>query len=372
MKNLSDTMIVLGLMSGSSLDGTDIGIFKFTENSDGSDPDIEWLKTQTNAYPDHLKEKLKRSDQLPLESYFELEAELSRYYGQLIREIKNEGHSIDLVSVHGHTVFHQPDKGFSIQMGLGGIIAENAGVPVVTDFRNNAIALGWQGAPMVPILDHLFKSKADFFLNLGGIANLSIIEDKYTLSMDVCGCNQVLDFLAAQAGMEYDENGKMASKGNTDTELLSKFNEFDFLQQKAPKSLSNQQIRSYYIPLLRNNHLPVEDKMRTMVEHIVEAIALELKSGSEGHPKKMMVSGGGAHHLTLMERLKKELAAFNIEIIVPDNNFIDFKESLLMAYAGWLRWRGVSNFIPENHENTLEVYGGGVYLPANFKTNNKK
>lgn len=366
MKHLSDTMVVLGLMSGSSLDGTDIGIFKFTEKSNGSLPDIEWLKTQTFPYPDHLKEKLKKSDRLPLESYFELEAELSRYYGQLVRGIINNGQSIDLVSVHGHTVFHQPDKGFSIQMGLGGVIAENAGVPVVTDFRNNAIALGWQGAPMVPILDRLFKSKADFFLNLGGIANLTIFEDKHSLSLDVCGCNQALDYLAAQAGMEYDENGKLASEGNTNNELLSSLNEFDFLWQKAPKSLSNQQVKSFYLPLLSSSQLSVVDKMRTMVEHIVEAIAFELKDVSDGESKKMMVSGGGAHHLTLMDGLKVELAGLNIEMVVPDKNFIDFKESLLMAYAGWLRWKGLGNFIPETRENVLEVSGGGVYLPANY------
>ena len=359
-------MVVLGLMSGSSLDGIDAGLFKFTVESSIGFPRIDWLQTRSFDYPTTLKDQLKVSDQLSLSSYFELEAAVSRFYGQIVNSIKEQFQVPDLVAVHGHTVLHNPNKGFSIQMGLGGVIAEIGGVPVVLDFRNNAIAHGWQGAPMAGLLDKLYSSQYSMFLNLGGISNLSLFLRKTSISFDVCGCNQVLNYLAAEVGKQFDEDGSLASTGKVLPELLQQLNEFPALKRQPPRSLSNQEVRSFYDNVLENHQGLPQDRMRTVVEHIADSIITELENYADLQEKQMMVTGGGAHHKNLIEILSNKLKALKIELIVPDRASVDFKESLLIAYAAWLRWQEQMNFIPESEQAGLKVSGGGVYLPANY------
>ncbi len=358
---------VIGLMSGSSLDGLDIAYCQFHVN------DGRWsfkiLKADVVVYPDEWIQEIKRLPVSTAKTLWETHAALGSYFGEQVNEFiqKNSLQSeVDLVASHGHTVFHFPEKKFTTQIGDGAAIAARTNLPVACDFRSADIADGGQGTPIVPIGDKFLFADYRFCLNIGGIANISCKTEKSIVAFDICAANQVLNSLANRSGKEYDENGEIAATGNINRELLDRLNTLEHYALSYPKSLDNSFSREAILPLLEEFQISIEDKMRTYVEHIAVQIAkhIELIAKKEkvsfGATEKMLVTGGGAFNRFLVEQIK---AQTKLLIEVPDSELIKFKEALVIAFMGVLRMRNEVNVLRSVTGASKDSVSGAVYRP---------
>lgn len=354
-------MTILGIMSGSSLDGIDMALCEFS----GSPDRLKWKITQAICVPMPADWKI-RLTTLPNSSAMELalaDYEFGYFIGELChKHFGNE--RIDYIASHGHTVFHSPDKGMTFQLGNGAAIAGRSGVSVICDFRSMDVAAGGQGAPIVSCLDrYLFK---EYFIlaNLGGILNISVNYPDKTFAWDVCPCNQLLNHIAARIGLPYDPQGRLASKGLVQNELLRSMLNDPYFEQKAPKTLDNQYITDRFIPILDGFNCSNEDKLRTAVESIVRTVSKELhhilgSTNSKESLPKILLSGGGAHNTFLVNQLRKSLP--QAEVIVPENMLVDFKEAFLMAFLGFLRVMETENTLSSATGAKMNTIGGCIY-----------
>ena len=360
------TYRAIGLMSGSSLDGLDIVLAEFQENAGKWKYEI--LKADCYAYSDEWIKRLKNSTSLSALEYQLLHVEYGHYIGQQVNyfiEKNNLQYQVSLIASHGHTTFHLPEKKMTAQLGDGAAIASETGLPVVSDLRALDVALGGQGAPIVPIGEKLLLGDYDFFLNLGGIANLSLNAEKY-IAFDVCPANRVLNILANELGKEYDEGGKIAATGNVNNKLLEKLNSLEFYKQPYPKSLANEFGTDVVYPFIRDAVLEIRDGLRTYVEHICFQIKNSIaKFISDSllttHDSRLLATGGGAQNTFLVQRLAEVLREVNVEIIVPDKMLINFKEALIMAFMGILRWRQEYNVLSSVTGAKRNSIGGALW-----------
>jgi anhydro-N-acetylmuramic acid kinase len=274
---------------------------------------------------------------------------------------------VQLISSHGHTVFHAPDKGFTAQLGDGAAIAAVTEINVVSDLRALDVALNGQGAPIVPMGEKLLWKGYDYFLNIGGIANLSVNKDKY-IAYDTCPANRVLNMLAQETGCEYDRDGALAAKGNINNELLDRLNALDYYELPAPKSLDNSFGTDIIYPLIKSSGVNSEDALHTYVAHIVFQIrkAIMNVSAENISPKKILVTGGGAFNVFLIEQLSGALAQLNIKTIAPEENLVKYKEALIMALLGILRWREENTVLNSVTGATRSSIGGAVWMGQVF------
>jgi anhydro-N-acetylmuramic acid kinase len=355
----------IGVMSGSSLDGLDIAFAEFQENAGKWTYEIK----QANCYSYNANwiEKLKTSTSLNALDYQLLHIEYGHYIGQQINKFiddNNLNYQVALISSHGHTTFHVPSKKMTAQLGDGAAIAAETQLPVVTDLRALDLAFGGQGAPIVPIGEKLLLGDYDFFLNLGGIANISFKAEPY-IAFDICAANRVLNMLAGNVGKEYDEGGQMAESGKINQELLNKLNELEYYKQPHPKSLANDFGTDVVYPMIKNTGYEMHDALRTYVEHIVIQIrnaiirATVLSSGTDS---SMLVTGGGAFNSFLIERLIDELKELQIEVVIPEENLIKYKEALIMAFIGVLRWRQEYNILSSVTGAVRDSIGGALWI----------
>jgi anhydro-N-acetylmuramic acid kinase len=259
-------------------------------------------------------------------------------------------------------VFHEPALMMSFQMGDGAAIAATTGLPVVSDLRNMDIALGGQGAPIVPIGEKLLWRDYTYFLNIGGICNVTINQQKGYSAFDVCPANRVLNLLAKEKGLAFDEGGQLASKGKLDATLLNSLNQLDYYTRKAPKSLSNEFGTMTMMNIFNQSPVSVEDKMCTMTEHIALQLANALQEYVDGEPANILITGGGAFNKYLIERIKAQLQALHIEVVLPDRHLIEYKEALVMALIGILRWREESNVIASVTGASRNSVGGALWM----------
>jgi anhydro-N-acetylmuramic acid kinase len=343
----------IGLMSGSSLDGLDIAYVQLQET--GGKWTYEILHADCRPYSTAWMEKLSNAVHLPALDYQLLHTAYGHYTGELVNKFiddYNLHHQVHLVASHGHTTFHLPAQKLTAQLGDGAAIAAVTGLPVVSDLRALDIAFGGQGAPIVPIGEKLLLQEYDWFLNLGGIANLSFNGPGKYLAFDVCAANRVLNLLAQKAGKEYDDEGRMAAAGMVNDALLEQLNKLDYYRQSFPKSLANDFGTGIVYPLVQQYSLSVPDALRTYVEHIAVQIADAaggLLSNADGRPKKdnqqLLVTGGGALNTFMIERISDQLKIHSIETVVPDKQLINYKEALVMALIGVLRWREEYNVL---------------------------
>jgi len=347
--------IVVGLMSGTSLDGLDVALCHFSKQEKWQ---FEIIAAKTFDYLPQWKQKLKSvMDGTALEISL-LHIELGKLHGEYVKEfLKNRKEVVDFISSHGHTVFHQPEKGLTLQIGSAAHITAITGFPVVADFRALDVALGGQGAPLVPIGDQLLFAEYDYCLNLGGIANISFHQNGKRLAMDICPCNMPLNVLASELGLEYDQNGNVARGGNIDSLLLTKLNALNFYHKAPPKSLGKEFFDADFCHILNTSINQTNNKLRTCVEHIAQQIAAVV----EHHPqRKMLVTGGGAFNTYLIEKIR-ELAA--IELVIPDIQIIQYKAALIFAFLGVLRWRGEANCLSSVTGAMRDNCGGIVCNP---------
>lgn len=347
----SQTFYAIGLMSGTSLDGLDICYSKFTKTN--SDWTFDILKCETIAYSTVWENDLKNAIHFSSEKLLILNSEFGFYLGEKTQQFisKNNITELDLISSHGHTVFHQPKNKFTLQIGDGRAIKIKTDKTVVYDFRSQDVLLGGNGAPLVPIGDEFLFSEFDACLNLGGFSNISLNRNGKRIAFDICPVNIILNDLALKLGEKYDENGDLARSGKVDENLLAEFNQLKFYQEKAPKSLGIEWINENVLPLI--NHQKTEDLLATFTEHSAVQIA---KIFEEFEIKNVLITGGGTYNNYLIEKIK---AKSKTEIHIPTKEIIEYKEALIFAFMGVLRVLNLNNVLSsatgssENHSSGL-------------------
>lgn len=356
---------VIGIMSGSSLDGLDI-VFAALQ-VEGGNWTFEIIHSDCDAYDRTWYQRLKDATALNASDYLLLHCDYGHYIGRAVnRFIEAHGlqYQVALVSSHGHTTFHMPGRRMTGQLGDGAAIASETGLPVVTDLRAMDVAFGGQGAPIVPIGERLLLKDYNMFLNLGGIANISAnLPDRY-VAFDVCAANRVLNMLAAKEGKEYDEGGRLAASGTINEPLLQRLNALSYYGQPFPKSLANSFGVEEVFPLVEAAGLPAADSLRTYVAHIVQqvraAVVMTGKAGSE--PTRMLATGGGAFNDFMVQELRSALQPLKVEVVVPDAQLANYKEALIMGLMGVLRWRQEYNVLHTVTGATRDSIGGAVWI----------
>ncbi len=323
---------VIGVMSGTSLDGVDLVYVTF--NFDRS-WNFKLHHTQTIAYNTYWFDILERLVDFSLEELHNIDKKYTLYLAGLIEEFIDKFNikNLDAVCSHGHTALHQPEKGVTYQIGNLQNIAELINQIVVCDFRKQDVALGGQGAPLVPIGDQLLFSQYNICLNLGGFANVSKELENVRIAYDICPVNIVLNNYVKELDFNYDDQGKIASTGEINDKLLEKLNALDFYNQKFPKSLGLEWVKINVIPLIDSFKLPIKDVLRTFVEHVAIQISKEINIKERS---KVLITGGGVFNLFLMKQIKKHT---NNEVIIPSKEIIEYKEALIFGFLGVLRLR---------------------------------
>ena len=352
-------------MSGSSLDGLDIVFAELLENSGSWSFEIK--AADCYEYNSEWKQRLQNATSLNALDYQILHTDYGHYLGQQVNkfiERNNLHYQVGLISSHGHTTFHVPSKKMTAQLGDGAAIAAETGLPVVSDLRALDLAFGGQGAPIVPIGEKLLLKDYSMLLNLGGIANISFrIDDRY-IAYDICPANRVLNLIAAQNGKEYDEGGKMAASGTAQQAVLQKLNGLGYYSLPFPKSLPNQFGTDEVFPFLSSFGLSVNDALRTYVEHIVHQVRIniEQQDRSTYQGKKLLITGGGAFNSFVIKRLTEELEPLDVEVVIPEQNIIRYKEALIMALMGVLRWRQEYTVLSSVTGAERNSIGGAVWI----------
>ena len=341
-------------MSGTSLDGVDLACCYFEEYNGIWSYKIQ--VAETIPYSEQWKERLRNLENASAFEYVRTDLEYGHYLGHLSRKFITD-HEInpDFIASHGHTIFHQPDKRITAQIGQGSAIVAETGIPVVCDFRTADVALNGQGAPLVPIGDRMLFHEYDYCLNLGGFANISFEEDEKRIAFDICPANIVLNYFSAKAGFSFDRDGALARSGKPCDELLQKLNALPFYKQPPPKSLGKEWVVKHVLPMMESFDLPVEDLLRTFCEHIATQISIAVKDGKN---KKILVTGGGTLNFFLMDELNKKSG---VQLLIPDENTINFKEALIFAFLGVLRWTNRVNCLCSVTGADKDCIGGAIY-----------
>lgn len=331
---------VIGVMSGTSLDGTDLVFVKISKNNSYS---FELLNAETYPYSDKWKNSLTKAFYFTGEELTKVDVEYGAYLAKTINDfiVKNELRNIDFIASHGHTIFHQPQENYTLQIGNGAVIQANTNIKTICNFRVQDVALGGQGAPLVPIGDKLFFSKYTFCLNLGGFSNISFDKNKKRIAFDICPVNIVLNHYTKKIGLEYDDKGKIASKGKIIETLLNELNNLPFYKSNKPKSLGYEFVMDQIFPLIDKYKAEVKDILKTFIEHITIQIASVVNAHSNYTEKNnLMIAGGGAFNQYLIERLKTHT---KLNVIIPKKNIINYKEAVVFALLGVLKEEGKIN-----------------------------
>lgn len=339
----------LGVMSGSSLDGLDLALCRFTPAGTGWTHTI--VDTTTIPWEPAFQQRLLDVMQGSALELARLHRDLGVRIGEACRDFL-AGRSVDVIGSHGHTVFHAPHNGLTTQIGCGAHIAALSGITTVCDFRTTDVALGGQGAPLVPLGERLLFPGHRAFLNIGGICNVALHSDARVLGYDVCIGNQALNGLAEEAGLPFDADGALARSGQVHEALLAQLNALPFHHQPPPRSLGREWFDAAVRPLITDRAIPLPDRLRTVVEHIARQVGAAL--GDAAGPA--LVTGGGAHNRFLMERI-----AAHARVEVPTQQVVDYKEALVFALLGLLRLDGAPTALASVTGAHQDSVGGAVY-----------
>ncbi len=346
---------VIGIMSGTSLDGLDICLVSF-DNSDYSNFKI--IDSKTYNYSSYWTDRLSNAINLKEKELNTLDNEfgklISDYINKFIVEIGNP--KVDLVSSHGHTVFHNPKESVTKQIGNGEIIFKNINTHLICDFRTQDVELGGQGAPLVPIGDLKLFKEFKYCLNLGGFGNISIKYDNIIKAFDICPVNTVLNYFSKKLGYSYDENGKLSEKGIINKSLLKKLNSLEYYQFDGPKSLGIEYVNEKILPLINSFSINNHDILKTFVEHITLQIKGSIINNKEN--EKILITGGGTYNKTIINNLKNKLKC---DVIIPEKKIIDNKEALIFAYMGLLRFNDQTNCLKSVTGASKDHSSGKLY-----------
>lgn len=334
-----ETYNVIGVMSGTSLDGIDLAHIHFTVFEG------KWLykilESETISYSENWVNKLKVAVGFSEEELKQLNEDYTKLLGKTIKYFINKFaiENIDAVCSHGHTILHQPQNGYTLQIGNLPQIATILNQKVVCDFRVQDVELGGQGAPLVPIGDRILFSEFDYCLNLGGFSNISFEKNNQRIAFDISPVNTVLNFYANTLGLNYDDKGQIARFAKVHSDLLTELNNLEYYKKPFPKSLGFEFVKEIVLPLMEQYNFAIEDKMHTFTEHIAwqTALALPKKEG------RLLITGGGAYNIFLIERIQFYLP--NVEVVVPDSKTLEFKEALIFGLLGVLKLRNETNVL---------------------------
>ena len=348
---------IIGVMSGTSLDGVDLAHIVFTVKNNRWDFQI--LESETVSYSIDWLNKLKIAVSFSEATLEKLNQDYTQLLAVIISDFieKYEIKDLDAVCSHGHTILHQPQNGFTLQIGNLPEIATLINQTVVCNFRVQDVQLGGQGAPLVPIGDRILFSEYDYCMNLGGFSNVSFEKNKERIAFDISPVNTVLNFYANQLGFDYDDKGSISRTGICNDDLLNELNALDFYQKKYPKSLGFEFVKGTILPLIESYTIPLEDKLHTFTEHVALQIALALpnKNGS------LFITGGGAYNDFLIERIQYHVP--EMKIIIPSAKILEFKEALIFALLGVLKLRGEINVLSSVTGAKIDHSSGMIYYP---------
>ena len=354
MLKIKNSYNVIGVMSGTSLDGIDLCFSNFSYDnknwkfiikvSDTVPYEKSWITKLTNA---HSLSEIKLKD---------LDLEFTSYLSKIILGFihKNQISNIDFISSHGHTVFHEPKKQITYQIGNRVELYNLTNIPVVCDYRIQDVQLGGQGAPLVPIGDLLLFSDYSHCLNLGGFSNISIKSNNNIIAYDICPVNIVLNKYSRLIGFDFDMKGQISKSGNINNNLLKSLNEILYYNLTHPKSLGLEWVENKIFPLIDSYKISVQDILRTYVEHI----AIQISNNLEGDNLKILISGGGVKNKFLIERIK-DLSDKNLEII--SENITDYKEALIFGFLGVLRIRNENNCLKSVTGANIDHSSGVIF-----------
>lgn len=340
-------------MCGTSQDALDLADVRFDF---GSSVHFDVLNTQEIKLPDDLKTRLGSALHLSTFDFLQLDREVGYFFGKAVRDyIQATGSDACFVASHGVTSFHQPAQGITHQLGSGAALAAASGMPTITGFRELDVVLGGQGAPLVPYCDQQLFGSYEATLNLGGFANVSLLNSNTVVGFDVSPANLLLNHIASKLGASFDENGALARSGEIIPALKKAVDLLPYYQQLPPKSLGREWLLESVIPLFEGMNITPQDQLRTAVSHIAEQIGRVLQFKG-----RCLVTGGGAFNTFLV----REIQHFSTTLLeVPDPELIAFKEAICFAFLGALRWKGLPNTAPSITGASQMTSGGYVHLP---------
>jgi len=350
---------VLGVMSGTSLDGVDLAHILFTENAGKWSFGIR--ETATIPYSNDWIIRLKEAVDHDTPTLDTLDKEYTLLLSGIINEFIT-GYNLqglNAICSHGHTIQHRPHEGFTLQIGNLPEIANLTGQKVICDFRVQDVNLGGQGAPLVPIGDRLLFNGYRYCLNLGGFSNISFEDGGQRVAFDICPVNTVLNFYANRLGMDYDDGGAIAAAGNMIPELMEELENLPFYSLPYPRSLGFEFVKGTVLPLMEKHRSADKDKLRTFTEHIARQIAQVIKD--TGETGGLLVTGGGAYNTFLINNLRTLLP--QTDICVPDDKTIQFKEALIFGFLGVLKMRGETNVLGSVTGAYKDHSAGMIFMP---------
>lgn len=349
---MENSTFCIGLMSGTSLDGLDICYVRFD-----SDIEFEILQVETIDYSLKLKNQLKNAYEISAMELCELDVHFGYYLGEQVKLFmeKYQIQKVDFVASHGQTIFHQPNKNFTLQIGNGAAISSRCNQKVICDFRTQDVVLGGQGAPLVPIGDELLFNQFDACLNLGGFSNISMNREGKRIAFDICPINIVLNHYANQLGFDYDKGGLLASKGAINEDLVSELNDLEFYSNDFPKSLGFEWIETEFLTIVEKYDLSIENKMNSCLEHMLIQLSNCFKKYDINN---VLITGGGTKNDLLINRLREKIAT---KIIIPNENLIDFKEALIFAFLGYRKFNNQINCLASVTGASKDHSSGIIY-----------
>ncbi|XOV92460.1 MAG: anhydro-N-acetylmuramic acid kinase [Bacteroidota bacterium] len=347
---------VIGIMSGSSLDGVD---FCHATLTHGAEWTFRILSTYTKEIPEDLKDSLRKSDQLSGHDLNLLDITYGEWIGQQLKEFMPKDTPVDVVGFHGHTVFHEPNQKLSLQLGNGQMISQISGLEIVDDFRTKDLLLGGQGAPLVPKGDLSLFPEYQGWVNLGGIANVTIKKNEKIHAWDIAPCNQVLNFFAQKLGAPFDKGGRLAEKGSLDISWLEKIQGLSYFKLQPPKAMSNQWVVEQ---LLKEEGVDAGNALHSFVEFLSDEIAQSI-SQFLSKDDRVFFTGGGAHNKYLMSKISEKLTRNGIQIVIPSSEIIDHKEALIFGFLGILRKLNLPNTLGIATGASHDTIAGVLHTP---------
>ena len=347
---------MIGLMSGTSLDGIDIVDVSFKKDQEWT---YEINHSKCYKYSREWLTNLKEASNLSGNDLLFLNQKYGDYLGRLINQFILEKNlsinNIDAIASHGHTIFHQPKQKLTFQLGCGATIANKTQLTVVNDFRSLDVAFGGQGAPLVPVGDELLFNQFDYCLNFGGIANISYNKNNQRIAGDIGFANMFSNKLSQKIGKYFDKNGKLAKSGSLNKELLDQLNTLTYYDKEFPKSLGIEDFEKWYFPTIDKFKIPVEDKLHTAGHHLCLSISNIIKKD-----KPVLITGGGAYNSFWIDRLKND---YNINCIIPKENIINYKEALIFAFLGLLKLKNIDNTYSSVTGASKNLKSGVIHNP---------
>ncbi len=358
---MSKTYKIIGLMSGTSLDGLDLCYCHIWEEKDTWEFKIEQTKSVT--YSKEMQLELKNSILLKADELLQLHNNYGIWLGEQVKIfISEQSLEVDYIASHGHTTHHQPQNGLTFQIGSGQHLANVCGINTICDFRTNDVALKGQGAPLVPIGDQIFFNEYDFCLNLGGISNVSFERAGKRIAYDIGLANMILNYIMQKINLAYDKGGEMASNGIINNTMLKTLNSLKYYSLPFPKSIGYEWFVKEVIPIVDDTKDSLENLLHTAVHHICDKVAEQLKLNQTKNNTKLLVTGGGALNNFLIKTLQEKLGDA-IKIHIPSKIIIEFKEALVFALMGALRLEEKTNVLSSVTGAHKDSCSGVIFIP---------